>query len=139
MIIYGENKKVSKDSVYEDMSEPERIVSKYLRDELDIWWLYEFPIFVKDEKGRPRVWTPDFFLPNLGMYVEVVGSEKNWEDGRQDYQYRQGIYKINKVNVIFIHFWKDDWRNHIVEMIQKIENARHVKVEKMLDKLSKND
>ena len=93
-------------SIYEDMSVPERIVSEYLRDELKVWWHYEFPIFVYDEKERPRVWTPDFFLPNLGMYIEVVGSQKNWENLKQDYQYRQKIFKRNKVNVVFIHFWK---------------------------------
>ena len=128
----GGGKRVAKDSVYEDMSEPERIVSEYLRDELDVWWIYEFPIFVKDEKERPRVWTPDFFLPTLGMYVEVVGSQKIWEDKEQNYQYRQKIYKDNKVNVVFIHFWREDWRSHTVRMIQRIDNARHAEVEKML-------
>jgi hypothetical protein len=65
------------------MSEPERVVSEYLRDELGIWWKYEFPIFVYDEKKRPRVWTPYFFLEKLNIYVEVVGSEKNWEDNEE--------------------------------------------------------
>jgi hypothetical protein len=65
------------------MSEPERVVSEYLRDGLGIWWKYEFPIFVYDEKKRPRVWTPDFFLEKLNIYVEVVGSEKNWEDNEE--------------------------------------------------------
>jgi len=126
-----------KDSVYTDMSEPEIGVSTYLRDELSLWWEYESPIFVKDEKDRPRVWTPDFFLPKLGMYIEVVGSEKNWEDGQQNYQYRQQIYRNNKVNVIFIHYWKEDWKNHTTEMIQRIENLRHAEVRKMLKKVSK--
>ena len=124
--------RMPKESIYEDMSEPERIVSEYLRDELHVWWHYEFPIFVYDEKERPRVWTQDFFLPNLGMYVEVVGSRKNWEDNKQNYQYRQRVFKQNKVNVVFIHFWKKDWRTHVIRMIQRIENARYVEVEKML-------
>jgi hypothetical protein len=130
-MIYGGYKIIPKESIYEDMSEPERIVSEFLRYELNIWWHYEFPIFVYDEKERPRVWSPDFFLPNLGMYIEVVGSKKNWEDNRKNYQYRQKIYKNNKVNIIFIHFWREDWKSHTVQMIQRIENARHAKVQKL--------
>lgn len=63
-----------KDSGYADMEESEKIVAHFLR-ELNIWWIYESPVFVYDEKERPRVWTPDFYLPKLGMYVEVCGSE----------------------------------------------------------------
>ena len=115
------------------MSEPERVVAEFLRDELKIWWRYESPIFVYDEKDRPRLWTPDFFLPNLGMFVEVVGSEKNWEDNRQNYQYRKKIFKSNDCHVIFVHFWKQNWKKHTINKIREIENYRHANVEKMLD------
>ena len=125
---------MSKDSSYEGMSEPECIVSEYLRDELKIWWHYEFPIFVFDEKERPRVWIPDFFLPNLGIYIEVVGSRKDWEDNKQNYQNRQKIFKKNKFNVIFIHFWRKDWRSHTIRMIQRIEDARYNEVKNLFRK-----
>ncbi|MDH5780816.1 MAG: hypothetical protein OEZ29_09520 [Candidatus Bathyarchaeota archaeon] len=42
-----------KDSVYADMEDSERQVADCLR-ELDLWWCYEFPVFVYDEKKRPR-------------------------------------------------------------------------------------
>lgn len=105
------------------MTKPERAVSEFLRDELHVWWKYEFPIFVYDEKERPRVWTPDFFLENLNMYVEVVGSEKYWEDKERNYQYRRRIFKKNKVNVVFVHFWKPDWKEHTAQMIRRIDNS----------------
>jgi len=38
-----------KDSVYADMEDLEKQVAAYLR-ELDLWWIYEFPVFVYDEK-----------------------------------------------------------------------------------------
>jgi hypothetical protein len=135
-VLNGWENSMSKESVYQDMSEPERIVSEYLR-ELNIWWLYEFPIFVYDEKERPRVWTPDFYLQNLRMFLEVVGSEKNYEDAKQNYQYRQKIFKKNKIDVIFVHFWKEDWRTHVVDMIRRIENVRHSQVRKMIDSFFK--
>ena len=49
-------------SDHDKMSPPEREVSKLL-DDLGIWWKFEFPLFVYDENDRPRIWTPDFFLP----------------------------------------------------------------------------
>ena len=59
-------------SIFDKMSEPEKEVGKFL-EELGIWWKYEYPIFVYDDNDRPRIWTPDFFLPLLGMYLEVCG------------------------------------------------------------------
>ncbi len=118
---------------YKDMSRPEKTVAKFLRDELDLWWHYEFPIFVYDEKKRPRVWTPDFFLPKLGMYVEVVGSEKAYFDKSQNYQYRQEIFEANNCIVIFVHYWKKDWRSHLIRMIHEFESQRHAEVQRMLE------
>ena len=56
------------ESIYGDMTGAEKEVAEYLK-ELGIWWVYEFPVFVYDDKGRPRVWAPDFYLPKLGMHV----------------------------------------------------------------------
>ena len=43
--------------------------------ELGLWWWYEFPVCIYDEKKRPRVWTPDFYIPKLGMFIEVCGQK----------------------------------------------------------------
>ena len=116
-----------KDSVYADMEDSEKQVADYLR-ELDLWWIYEFPVFVYDEKKRPRVWTPDFYIPKLGMYIEVCGSEKF------DYEYREKIYKKNGYPVIFVHFYKKEekWKNYLIARIGEIEEKRHDEVMKML-------
>jgi hypothetical protein len=58
-------------------------------------WRYQSPVFVYDEKGRPRVWTPDFYTPKLGIYIEVCGSENF------NYAYREKIYEKNSFPVIF--------------------------------------
>jgi len=116
-----------KDSVYADMEDSERQVAEYLR-ELDLWWCYEFPVFVYDEKKRPRVWTPDFYIPKLGMYVEVCGSKDF------NYEYREKIYKKNGYYVIFVHFYKErrKWKNYLVKRIEEIEEKRHEEVMKMI-------
>ena len=75
---------------YNDMKKSEIIVAKYLND-LDFDWFYEQPIFVYDEKKRPRVWAPDFYLPGFQVYLEVCGSK----DFEKSYKYREKIYKKN--------------------------------------------
>ena len=74
------------DSVYVDIKYSEKQVARFLR-ELDLWWVYEFPVFVFDEQKRPRVWAPDFYIPKSGMYIEVCGSKDF------DYEYRDKIYR----------------------------------------------
>ncbi len=117
-----------KDSVYDDMKESEKQVAGYLR-ELDLWWIYEFPVFVYDEKDRPRVWTPDFYIPKLGMYIEVCGSEDF------NYEYRDKIYKKNGYYVVFVHLYKErkKWKHYLVKRIMEIEESRHAEVMKMLN------
>lgn len=119
-----------KDSVYADMEESEKQVADYLKG-LDLWWQYEHPVFVLDEKERPRVWTPDFYIPKLGMYIEVCGSEKF------DYEYRAKIYKKNGFPVIFVHYYKKrkKWKNYLVKRIMEIEEKRHDEVMKMLHQI----
>jgi len=118
------------ESVYADMSESEREVAAYLQ-ELGLYWKYESPIFVYDEKGRPRVWTPDFYIPKLGMHVEV------WSSAERDHTYREEIYKRNDYNVIFVHAYKHqkDWKRFLVKRIMAIEEQRHDEVMKMLQAL----
>jgi hypothetical protein len=119
-----------KDSVYADMEESEKQVADYLR-ELDLWWVYEFPVFIYDEKKRPRVWTPDFYIPKLGMHIEVCGKE------REDYEYRDRIYKKNGYHAIFVHLYKErkKWKNFLIKRIMEIEEKRHDEVMKMLHQI----
>jgi len=52
------------ESIYSDMTASEREVAAYLK-ELGLSFMFESPIFLYDEKGRPRVWTPDFYIPKM--------------------------------------------------------------------------
>jgi len=115
-------------SIYEDMEDSEKKVADYLK-ELGLWWNYEFPVFVYDEKERPRVWAPDFYIPKLGMYIEVCGSEKF------DYKYRKDIYDKNGYNVIFIHLYKQEekWKSYLLKRLKEIEEERHSQVLKAID------
>ncbi len=111
------------ESTYAEMTDSELQVANFLR-EIDLWWSYQSPVFVYDEKERPRVWTPDFCVPKLGMYIEVCGTEEF------DYEYREKIYKKNELSVIFVHVYKGEekWKNYLVQTIMEIEEQRHDKV-----------
>ena len=116
---------------YLEMSAPEENISDFLT-ELGLHWIYQSPVFIHDEKKRPRVWTPDFYLPELGIYIEVCGSE------RFNYSYRKRIYQKNGFLVIFIHYYKEKnkWKNFLVTRIKEIEDQRHSEATRIIDNLS---
>lgn len=112
--------------IYEGMKPTEIEVAKYL-NELKLYWTFESPVFVYDKENRPRVWTPDFYLPSLGMHVEV------WNSETESHEYRELVYKKNGYNVIFVHAFKtDQWKKFLVSRITAIELKRHSEVMEML-------
>lgn len=124
-IEYSWDKKMA--SVYEGMTDAEKNVADCLQ-ESGLWWWYEFPVFVFDEKEIPRVWTPTFYIPKLGMFIEVSGNK------REDYDYREKIFKKNGYHIIFLHLYKkdNDWKKYLVQKIMKIEELRHSEIKKMV-------
>lgn len=120
-----------KSSIYSDMEASEKKFANFLKKELDLWWWYEYPVFIYDDKERPRVWTPDFYVPKLGMFFEVCGSKDF------DYEYREKIYKKNGYQVIFVHMYKEKkmWKNYMLKRIMEIEEQRHAQVMNMLHSL----
>jgi hypothetical protein len=118
-------------SFLNEMSGPEEQVSDYLT-RLGLKWVYQSPVFLYDDRGRPRVWTPDFYLPELSIYIEVCGSE------RFNYAYRKRMYSKNGFLVVFIHFYKEKgrWKSYLVKRIREIEEQRHSEATKIIDGLS---
>lgn len=116
-------------SVYDRMTNAEREVAELLKD-LGIKWSYEHPIFVWDENKRPRVWAPDFYLIQFGIYVEVCGSTQF------DYEYRRKIFDKNGYRVIFLHIYKDKrkWKYHLVNYLEKITDYRSHKIYEIIQK-----
>ena len=115
-------------SVYEKMTISERKVAELLK-EMGIRWSYEHPVFVWDDNNRPRVWAPDFYLKQLGIYIEVCGSEKF------DYDYRKKIFNKNGYSVIFLHLYKDrlKWKNHLVRYLKLFIEEKNNKLFDLLE------
>ncbi|WXG43964.1 MAG: hypothetical protein WED04_08035 [Promethearchaeati archaeon SRVP18_Atabeyarchaeia-1] len=114
-------------SIFEDMTNAEREVAGFLSD-LRIWWTFQQPVCVEDEKSRPRIWSPDFYLSELGLYIEVCGSE------RFDYSYREKIYKANRIPVIFVHLYKEGakWSYFLIQRIKEIHAMRSGIIDKLV-------
>jgi hypothetical protein len=110
---------MQKGSIYDRMTDAEKEVANVLK-KFGIQWSYEQPVFVWDENKRPRVWTPDFHLINLGVYLEVCGSEKF------NYDYRRRIFDRNGYMVIFLHLYKneDKWIHHLMSYLKFFSNYR---------------
>ena len=111
---------MQKELVYDRMTNAEKEVANVL-EELKIQWSFEQPIFVWDENKRPRVWAPDFFLKNFGIYIEVCGSTNF------NYEYRKEIFNKNGHQVIFLHLFKssDKWKNHLIKYLQLFTTVRY--------------
>ncbi len=114
-------------SIYNQMTKAEKEVAELLKT-LGIKWSYEHPVFVWDENKRPRVWAPDFFLVQFGVYLEVCGSEKF------DYNYRRKIFDNNGYDVIFLHLYKEKykWIYHLLSYLDRIIRCRYRKLNEIL-------
>jgi hypothetical protein len=107
------------------MTLAERRVAGFLRSQ-GIAWRYEPGLFVIDPEGRPRLWTPDFFLPDLGIYVEVVGRPG------ADYDFRREVYERNQIPILFVRTGDDpNWMDHFREGIVAIHADRARLVERI--------
>jgi hypothetical protein len=116
-------------SVYEDMTDSEKKVADCLQ-ELGLWWWYRFPVFIYDETEK-RVWTPEFYIPELGMYIEVCSKK------REDYEHRETLFNKNGYQIVFLHLYKEQkkWKKYLVTRLKEIEDLRHSEIEKMIESL----
>ena len=108
-------------SVFDNMTSAEIKVSEYI-NQLGLWWQFEQPVFVFDDKQRPRVWTPDFYIPELGIYIEVKGN-RNW-----NYEFREKVYELNRIPVIFVSIQSQQWKQDLFTGIHAIHQSRWEKI-----------
>jgi len=112
--------------VYDKMTDSEREVSEYLKN-AKLRWAFQFPVFIYDEEDRERLWTPDFYIPKLGLFIEVCGSKEF------DYEYRKEIYEKNGIPVVFLHYYKrpEKWKSFLAKRVKEIERQRQSEAQKL--------
>jgi hypothetical protein len=108
-----------KESIYDRMTNAEKEVANMLI-KYGIQWSFEQPVFVWDENKRPRVWTPDFYLTQFGIYLEVCGSKDF------NYSYRKRVFTKNGYCVIFLHVFKkaNRWESHFKRYLNYFLSCR---------------
>ena len=116
-----------KESIYDNRSRCEKEVADLLK-EMGIKWRYEQPVFVYDDRNRPRVWVPDFSLTQFGVYIEVCGSSNF------NYEYRKKIFNNNGYQVIFLHLYKETikWESHLISYLRIFTNYKNQKLNEII-------
>ncbi|MDD1777476.1 MAG: hypothetical protein LUQ65_04850 [Candidatus Helarchaeota archaeon] len=104
-------------TIYESMTSAEKEVADFLKSK-GLFWEFEYPLYLMDDKFRPRIWTPDFFIPDLGVYIEVCGNPNN------DYAFRRKVYKLEDALVIFVETYKETWKFFLTKRLQEIHEKR---------------
>ena len=85
---------------------------------------YEYPLAVVD-RGKTRIYYPDFRLPEYGMIIEYFGV-----NGRPDYnaqkRHKLGVYKQAGIDGLFLteDSFQGDWPRQIAGQIEDILKNR---------------
>jgi hypothetical protein len=108
------------DSVYSKMTQGEKQTADFLTS-LRIFWRYHHPVTIYDEENLPRIYYPDFFLPQFGVYVEVCGAKRD-----DEYERRKNLYFANNIKVIFVETFKhhQEWKSFLLDNILTIQMDR---------------
>ena len=103
------------------MTKSEHRVADYLTKH-NIKWDYERPVFIFDEGERSRTWYPDFYLSDIGLYLEVCGADRG-----NEYNRREKIYRKNKIPIVFVHTYKqsEKWQYFLKQSIIKFVKKRN--------------
>ena len=105
-------------------SEGERRIAELFRD-AGIRYVYEQPLLLQD-RGKPRIWYPDFALPEQSVHVEYFGMVGNAE-------YEKGInqkltaYRENNVSVVAVYPFQlegPDWQRSLLQQVDSVLDKR---------------
>lgn len=104
----------------EKITRAEQRVADFLKG-LNVWWEFQPALIIKDKYNKNRIVYPDFFLPSLGIYVEVCGADRP-----EKYLDRRKMYKNNQIPVIFVETFKPDqkWKAHFLYGVDKVQKER---------------
>ena len=85
---------------------------------------YEYPAAVVD-RGKVRIYYPDFRLPEYGMIVEYFGMNGNSDYNKQT-KHKIEVYKQAGIDGLFLtrDSLRGDWPNKIIGQVEDILKQR---------------
>ena len=105
-------------------SEGERRIAYFLEGN-SIKYHYEPGLLINSDE-KPRIWYPDFYLPEFGAYIEYFGLV-----GRQNYdkgiKRKETLYSKTGLAVIPVYPWtfSGNWQEYIMEELERITIGRY--------------
>jgi len=106
-------------------SEGERRIAGFL-DTNSIKYQYEPNILVNLNDHRPRIWYPDFYLPEFGSYIEYYGmaGQKNYDKG---IKLKETVYSKMGMEVVPVYPWMfaENWQDYIMKELKRSTTRRH--------------
>ena len=98
----------------------------YFLDQNSIKYQYEPALILESRMDKPRIWYPDFHLPDFKTYIEYFGMTG-------DLCYERGIkrketaYARSGVNVISVYPWmfNENWKGYIMDELKRNVSRQH--------------
>lgn len=104
-------------------SRAERQIARML-NRYGIRYMYEHPVAVVD-RGKVRIWYPDFWLPDYGTLIEYVGGlkDRNYTEG---VEHKKSVYEAAGFPAIFLdgHAFDGCWPKKVMNRIEDILRNR---------------
>jgi len=100
-------------------SEGESKIARFL-EENSIKYHYEPGLLIYYPRDKPRIWYPDFYLPEFGTYIEYFGLS-----GKQQYdqgiRVKESIYSKMGLSVIPVYPWTfaENWEGYIMNELKR--------------------
>ena len=110
-------------------SKGEREIAEFL-EEQQIAYQYEYPLAVVD-RGKARIWYPDFKLPEYGMIMEYFGM--NGDDSyNEQMAHKMKVYQEAGINGIYLteSTMRGPWQEMIIERIEQTLEGKLRKIQR---------
>ena len=109
-------------------SEGEQKIAYFLENS-SIRYQYESAVLINSDKNKPRIWYPDFYLPEFKTYIEYYGLVGNhsYDTGVKA---KESAYLKMGLDVIPVYPWmfKENWQKYIMKELKNVTAQRYRKL-----------
>lgn len=109
-------------------SEGERRIAYFL-DNNAIMYQYEPGVLINSFYGKPRIWYPDFHLPEFKTYIEYFGLAGNPEYDK-GIKTKEAMYSKAGLDMIPVYPWMfaENWQGYIMKELKNVTVQRYRKL-----------
>jgi hypothetical protein len=95
-----------------------------LLDRERIAYRYEHPLAVID-RGKVRIWYPDFYLPDYGMIIEYFGIRGDADYDRRT-EHKMKVYRTTGIEGVFLNeqMLRTQWPTGVIRQIEDVLQQR---------------